>query len=149
MLNYPVKSIRWRSWSSLVYPLLSLHSLPSSSTNAIGSNIYCSYGGLSPRRNERRTNMKPDLLYDTKVHLGEGPIWDAHTQTLYWVDIFDKRIYAGSGLFAEIDEYEFLGCIAPREKGGFILALNGDSHHPGSGHFHFASLETDSAKLTL
>lgn len=93
--------------------------------------------------------MKPELLYDTKAGLGEGPIWDARTQTLYWVDIFDKRIYAGPDLLAELDEYEFLGCIAPREKGGLILALSGDARHMDERRFSFASLETDSAKLTL
>jgi sugar lactone lactonase YvrE len=101
--------------------------------------------------------MKPELLFDTKSNLGEGPIWDARTQTLYWVDIFARRIYAGSDLFAELDEYEFLGCIAPREKGGLILALSGDASHADDGRFSFASLEPfdhtqgkpDSAKLTL
>jgi sugar lactone lactonase YvrE len=93
--------------------------------------------------------MKPELLFDAKVYLGEGPIWDARSQTLYWVDIFAKRIYAGSELFAELHDYDFLGCIAPREKGGLILALSGDASHAVDGRFSFASLETGSANLTL
>jgi sugar lactone lactonase YvrE len=63
--------------------------------------------------------MKSELLYDTKATLGEGPIWDAHTQTLYWLDILNKRIYANDNLLAELDE--FIGCIAPRQNGGLIL----------------------------
>ncbi|HEU0297060.1 MAG TPA: SMP-30/gluconolactonase/LRE family protein [Anaerolineales bacterium] len=89
--------------------------------------------------------MKPELLFDAKVYLGEGPIWDARSQTLYWVDIFAKRIYAGPDLFAELEEYEFLGCIAPREKGGLILALSGDASHAVDARFSFASLEPSPA----
>ena len=89
--------------------------------------------------------MKPELLFDSKVWLGEGPIWDVRTQTLYWVDIFAKRIYAGAELVAELEEYEFLGCIAPREMGGLILALSGDASHANDGRFSFAGLEPSPA----
>src|SRR5262245_49647947 len=63
--------------------------------------------------------MKPELLFDAKAYLGEGPVWDAKTQTLYWVDIFNKRIYAGSDVLAELDE--FVGCLAPRKDGGIVF----------------------------
>lgn len=81
--------------------------------------------------------MKPELLFDAKAHLGEGPVWDVRTQTLYWVDILDKRIYAGSDLFAELDE--FVGCMAPRQDGGLIFTKRAS----------FWTLEADSAKSTL
>ena len=86
--------------------------------------------------------MKPELLYDTKVHLGEGPTWDARTQTLYWVDIFDKRIYVGPNPLAELDG--FVGCVVPSQSGGLIVAFGGDGSP-----LRFASLEPDSAKQTL
>ena len=63
--------------------------------------------------------MKLELLHDTKAYLGEGPVWDVRTQTLYWLDILNKRIYAGGELLIELDE--FIGCIAPRKSGGLIL----------------------------
>ena len=63
--------------------------------------------------------MQTELLYDTKATLGEGPIWDARTQTLYWLDILNKRIYSGGDVLVELDE--FVGCIAPRQNGGLIL----------------------------
>jgi sugar lactone lactonase YvrE len=63
--------------------------------------------------------MKLELLHATQAYLGEGPIWDARTQTLYWLDILNKRIYAGADLLIELDEY--IGCIAPRKSGGLIL----------------------------
>lgn len=63
--------------------------------------------------------MKTELLFDAKATLGEGPAWDEKTQTLYWVDILEKRIYAGTELLAELDE--FIGCLAPRKNGNLIL----------------------------
>ena len=81
--------------------------------------------------------MQIDLLHDAKAYLGEGPIWDAHTQTLYWVDILDKRIYAGPELLIELDES--VGCIAPRKSGGLVLTRRSS----------FASLELDSVRTAL
>ena len=63
--------------------------------------------------------MKPELLYDTKAWLGEGPVWDANTQTLYWLDILNKRIYANADVLAELDD--FIGCVALRKSGGLVL----------------------------
>lgn len=63
--------------------------------------------------------MQAELLLDAKATLGEGPAWDAKTQTLYWVDILAKRIYAGMELLAQLDE--FVGCLAPCKDGNLIL----------------------------
>jgi sugar lactone lactonase YvrE len=63
--------------------------------------------------------METKLLFDIKATLGEGPSWDAATQTLYWVDILGKRIYAGGELLAELDE--FLGFLAPAKNGHLIV----------------------------
>ena len=63
--------------------------------------------------------MKAELLLDAKATLGEGPAWDEKTQTLYWVDILQKKIYAGTTLLAELDD--FVGCLAPRKNGNLIL----------------------------
>jgi sugar lactone lactonase YvrE len=59
------------------------------------------------------------LLYDVKATLGEGPVWDARTQTLYWIDILNKRIYANADIFLESDET--IGCLSLREDGGLIF----------------------------
>jgi sugar lactone lactonase YvrE len=63
--------------------------------------------------------MQTELILDAKATLGEGPAWDAATQTLYWVDILNKRIYADVEVLAELDE--FIGCLAPRKDGHLIL----------------------------
>jgi sugar lactone lactonase YvrE len=81
--------------------------------------------------------MQAELLLDAKAALGEGPAWDAKTQTLYWLDILQKRIFAGTRILAELDD--LIGCLAPRKNGNLIL---------GTRH-GFADLEPDSAQLTF
>jgi sugar lactone lactonase YvrE len=81
--------------------------------------------------------MQAELLLDAKAALGEGPAWDAKTQTLYWLDILQKRIFAGTRILAELDD--LIGCLAPRKNGNLIL---------GTRH-GFANLEPDSAQLTF
>lgn len=88
--------------------------------------------------------MKTELLFDTKATLGEGPIWDSRTQTLYWIDILEKRIYCGGDLLTQLDD--LIGCIAPRKSGGLVLALSGAADE--GRRLGFASLELDSVKLT-
>ncbi len=81
--------------------------------------------------------MQTELLFDAKATLGEGPAWDSKTQTLYWVNILEKRVYAGTRILAELDE--FIGCLAPRKDGHLILGTR----------FSFADLDPDSGQLTV
>jgi sugar lactone lactonase YvrE len=80
--------------------------------------------------------MLPELLYNAKATLGEGPAWDAKTQTLYWIDVLEKRIYAGSKLFLQLED--FVGCVAPRKDGGLVIGLR----------FGFWTFEPETNKLT-
>ena len=80
--------------------------------------------------------MKPELLFDIEATLGESPVWDRRTQTLYWVDILNKRIYSGSDILVELDD--LVGCVAPRKSGGLVLTNRSS----------FASLDLDSLQLT-
>ena len=81
--------------------------------------------------------MKPELLYDIKATLGEGPVWDARTRTLYWIDILGKRIYANGDVFLEADET--IGCLSLRTSGGLIFTKR----------FSFWTFESDSSQLTF
>jgi sugar lactone lactonase YvrE len=81
--------------------------------------------------------MDAKLILDAKATLGEGPAWDTKTQTLYWVDILEKRIYAGTELLAQLDEY--IGCLAPRKNGNLILGMRSS----------FANLRVDSPQQTV
>jgi sugar lactone lactonase YvrE len=86
--------------------------------------------------------MKAELLFDAKATLGEGPAWDAKSQTLYWVDILEKRIYAGSQVVAQLEE--FIGCLAPRPNGNLLLALS-----DGAGSSSFVDLQPDTARQSV
>lgn len=63
--------------------------------------------------------MQVELLFDAKATLGEGPVWDARTGTLYWIDILNRRIYANGDILLELDET--IGCLALRQGGGLVL----------------------------
>ena len=78
-----------------------------------------------------------ELLYDIKATLGEGPVWDARTGTLYWIDILNKRIYANGDVFLESDET--IGCLSLRKNGGLIFTKRASVW----------TCESDSSKLTL
>src|SRR5215211_4072321 len=89
--------------------------------------------------------MKIELLFDAKATLGEGPVWDSRTQSIYWVDILDKRIYCNGDILIQLDD--LIGCIAPCKNGGLILAFSGGRAEEG--RLSFASLELDSLHLTF
>jgi sugar lactone lactonase YvrE len=62
-----------------------------------------------------------------RAALGEGPVWDDRTQTLYWVDIEAGQLHscnADGSDAASVSVGERLGCVALREaKPGFIAGL--------------------------
>jgi sugar lactone lactonase YvrE len=86
--------------------------------------------------------MKAELLLDAKATLGEGPIWDSKTQTLYWLDILEKRIYSGTQILIQLDD--LIGCLAPCKNGNLILALSGDE-----GRATIVDLEPGSSQQTV
>lgn len=59
---------------------------------------------------------------DVKATLGEGPVWVAAEQALYWVDIKGRKIFrlGGNGELSEWDTPCRVGSLAPRAQGGFI-----------------------------
>ncbi len=59
-----------------------------------------------------------------RAQLGEGPLW--YDDALYWVDILEKKIYRHFTQGNMVDEMQldyYVGAVAPRKKGGFILAM--------------------------
>ncbi|MEW6402345.1 MAG: SMP-30/gluconolactonase/LRE family protein [Chloroflexota bacterium] len=81
--------------------------------------------------------MRAELFLDAKATLGEGPAWDAKTQSLCWVDILQKRVYRGTEILAELPD--LVGCLAPRPNGHFILGTR----------LSFADLDPATGKLTV
>jgi sugar lactone lactonase YvrE len=70
--------------------------------------------------------VNAELVADARAQLGEGPIWDARTEELLWVDImagvvhrFDPRTAADRAF----DAGAYVGAVVPRASGGYVLAV--------------------------
>src|SRR5687768_4895216 len=86
--------------------------------------------------------MQTELLFDTKAKLGEGPTWDARTQTLYWVDIHGKRIHKWGEVLVQLDDMP--GCVVPSKNGHLTFSLSGPE-----GRFSFMDLDPASGQQTV
>ncbi|MBC6954916.1 MAG: SMP-30/gluconolactonase/LRE family protein [Chloroflexi bacterium] len=61
-----------------------------------------------------------------KCRLGEGPLWSARDQQLYWVDAFAGIVHSyhpASGAHQSTVFDDWVTCIAIRKSGGFVLAM--------------------------
>jgi sugar lactone lactonase YvrE len=71
--------------------------------------------------------MNPRLLLDAKADLGEGPLWSARDQAIYWTDIKVaklNRYQLADGATQSWDIPDMIGwAIERREKPGFIAGL--------------------------
>lgn len=69
---------------------------------------------------------RAELILDAKALLGEGPCWDAKTNTLIWVDINGHTVNVYNPMTREDKRYdvgEYVGAAVVRENGGLLLAL--------------------------
>lgn len=70
---------------------------------------------------------KIEVVLDIKTTLGEGPIWDAESQRLHWVDSREGRIFRSTYDGAELRAWEVgeqIGSMAVYEDGSsFLTAL--------------------------
>lgn len=67
-----------------------------------------------------------ELIVDCRNTLGEGLVWDAEAQRLYWTDIEEQWLWTmepGLGRVHSVAAPERIGCFAPREKGGLVVAF--------------------------
>jgi L-arabinonolactonase len=86
--------------------------------------------------------MRIERLPTTQCLVGEGPVWDAATRALYFIDIVGKvvhRFEPSSGRTRSWNVGQIIGSMALREQGGAIVALK-------DGIF---ALDLDSGGLTL
>jgi len=72
------------------------------------------------------SETKVECVADVRAELGEGPVWVAAEQALYWVDINGRRIFrlSESGERREWPTPMRVGSIAPRAGGGFIAGTD-------------------------
>lgn len=83
-----------------------------------------------------------EVRVDIRALVGEGPIWDADEQVLYWIDILSNKLYVYDPAKDENRSYDVgqnVGTVVPRASGGLMLAV----------YDGFASYNLDSGKLTL
>jgi sugar lactone lactonase YvrE len=81
-----------------------------------------------------------DIFCKADALLAEGPVWDARTGTLVWVDIDGRGVNVTSADGASTRRHpmpEMVGAAALREDGGLLLGL-------GAG---FATLDLDSGAI--
>jgi len=67
-----------------------------------------------------------ELVLDAHAVLGEGAAWSVERQRLYWVDIFGRMVHVYNpvdGSDRAIPVGQAIGTLAPRQKGGLVLAL--------------------------
>jgi sugar lactone lactonase YvrE len=67
-----------------------------------------------------------ELVLDARADLGEGPVWDARTRELLWVDIMVGLVHRydpATGNDIAVDVGQPVGCVVPRARGGWVLGL--------------------------
>jgi sugar lactone lactonase YvrE len=70
--------------------------------------------------------LEAELISDARAQLGEGPIWDARTGELLWVDIMAgmvHRLDPETGADRSFDVGQPVGAVVPRASGGYAFAL--------------------------
>lgn len=68
----------------------------------------------------------PDVVLNCNADLGEGPIWDPDSQTLYWVNILANELHIfdpASGKDRHIDCGQMVGTVVGRKSGGLMVAM--------------------------
>ena len=72
--------------------------------------------------------MKISALSKHRCHLGEGPVWDPVSASLYWIDSYGPTLYRNTFGDSETDIWHLpgktVGSLALREQGGLILAMD-------------------------
>jgi sugar lactone lactonase YvrE len=67
-----------------------------------------------------------ELVFDARADLGEGPLWDARSGELLWVDIMAGLLHRydpATGNDIALDVGQPVGCVVPRAGGGWMLGL--------------------------
>ncbi len=87
--------------------------------------------------------MKISPVSEHRCHLGEGPLWDAASEALYWVDSLGPRLFRFDFHTQRTSLWQLpgrsVGSLAVREQEGLVLAMD-------QGFYGF-SQETGAAEL--
>ena len=87
-------------------------------------------------------SITAELVLDAQAVLGEGPLWHAPTQKLFWVNLLDGEVHLFDPATNEdrvVEVGQPVGTVVSRQAGGAMVAVaNG-----------FASLDLESGELTV
>ena len=79
-----------------------------------------------------KEKIVPELVVEKDALIGEGAVWDADDELLYWVDILGHEVYVCdpvSGINRTIPTCQAVGTVVKRRSGGLVVALhNGFAH---------------------
>jgi sugar lactone lactonase YvrE len=70
--------------------------------------------------------VRAELVVDARARLGEGPLWDARSAELLWVDILAGIVHRFDPVTGEdraFDAGSYVGAVVPRASGGYALAV--------------------------
>ncbi len=70
--------------------------------------------------------LEPTVVAQVGAAHGEGPVWNTRDQRLDWTDLKAGRLHRFDPVRETDDVIEIgspLGCFAPRERGGYVLAV--------------------------
>jgi sugar lactone lactonase YvrE len=65
-------------------------------------------------------------LTDVEAELGEGPLWSARDQTIYWIDVTQRKVFRHNLQTNKTEQFAVSGMpgsIALRKDGGIIAAF--------------------------
>jgi len=92
-----------------------------------------------------------EVVVSLESELGEGPVWDARTGRIVWVDILGKLIHEtdpATGRTNSIPTPSLVGAVVPRASGGFVAAVeDGFWAWDASGWHQVAAVEDDRPDL--
>lgn len=82
----------------------------------------------------------PEPVARPSTSLGEGPVWDAGRQCLWFVDIKQSLLFRFDPASPELDQWQApaeIGWALPADDGRLLCGLQGGLHwfNPGSGEF--------------
>ena len=87
-------------------------------------------------------STKVELVVDGHDQIGEGPIWDAEVNLLYWVDIMGQKVQSfdpATSRHTQLNIGHVVGTVVPRASGGLMLAVQ----------HGFAALDLETERLTI
>lgn len=91
---------------------------------------------------------EPELVWDLRAELGEGPVWSARERCVWFVDIKGRKLhrYGEDGSRASWDTPDQTGFALPAEDGSLVCGVRSGLHRfdPVSGAFQkLAAVEPD------